>query len=46
MNPCAPANGQIRDMLQQIVGGIELIVYQFSLVLFDVGVNLSADNGL
>jgi hypothetical protein len=46
MNPCAPADVQICDVLQHVVGSIKIIVYQISLVLLHVTVNLSADNRL
>lgn len=46
MNSSAPAYVQVSDVLQHVVGSTEFIVYQISLVLPDVSVNLSADNGL
>ena len=46
MNSSAPAYVQVSDVLQHVVGSTEFIVYQISLVLPDVSVNLSSDNGL
>jgi len=46
MNSCAPADVQARDLLQHVVGSIEFIVYQISLVWLDVSVNPSADSVL